>query len=71
VGRDIIDRRGGIAAHEEFAGYVDEAQRSDDNKQQVPQSGDSSWVTAYVTVPPIISGCGAPGVPLGCASAKR
>jgi predicted nucleic acid-binding protein len=25
VSRDIVDRRGGVALHEKFAGYVDEA----------------------------------------------
>ena len=49
---DVVDRCGRVSCDEQFVGNVNEAQWANEDKQQVPESGDPAWVIACAHVPP-------------------
>src|SRR2546430_15381535 len=50
---DVAGRRRGVALHEEFVGDVDEAQRAEQHKEQIPVSNHSSWIAGRAHVPSV------------------
>src|SRR5439155_13077335 len=50
---DVAGRRRGVALHEEFVGDVDEAQRTEQHKEQIPVSNHSSWIAGRAHVPSV------------------
>ena len=54
VSGDVAGRGGRVAVHEEFVGDVDEAQRAEQNKEQIPESNHSSWIAGPAHVPSVV-----------------
>src|SRR5207245_5326932 len=55
---DVRGRRGRVARHEQFVGDVDEAQRAEQDKQQIPESSHSPWIADRAHVPSVVDGRG-------------
>jgi hypothetical protein len=51
VRSDVVDRSGRVPGHEQLVGNIDEAQWTDKDKEQVPESGDSPRVAGCAHVP--------------------
>src|SRR5258708_14448450 len=51
---NIVDRSARVPVNEAVGGNVDEAQRADDAKEQVPESGNSPWIGGRAHVPSLV-----------------
>src|SRR3989442_4360801 len=53
VRSDVAGRGGRVALHEKFVGDVDETQRAEQNKEQIPVSNHSSGIAGRAHVPSV------------------
>jgi hypothetical protein len=56
VSGDVVDRRCRVPLHEEFAGDIDEARWTDEDKEQIPEPGHSPGLRVELIFPPSLNG---------------